>query len=93
MSARKQRRIKVDAKGQKRDYRKEYDSYHGTSEQKARRAARGRARYKAMKEGQVRKGDGKEIDHKDFNPRNNSKRNTRVIARGANRRRQPRHKG
>jgi len=73
----------------KRDYKKEYAATHGTPEGKADRAARGRARYKLMKEGKVKKGDGKEVDHKNFNPEDNSKKNLRVISKKANRKRQP----
>lgn len=76
-----------------RNYRKEYDDYHAKPEQRKRRSARTMARRKAIKEGRVKKGDGKEIDHKDFNPLNNSRGNTRVLSRSANRRRQPQHKG
>lgn len=47
-----------------RDYDKEYREYHGTPEQKKKRAQRGRARYAAEKAGKVSKGDGKEVDHK-----------------------------
>ena len=47
-----------------RDYRKEYDTYHGTAEQKANRAQRNQARAEAEKVGRVSKGDGKEVDHK-----------------------------
>jgi len=46
-----------------RDYKKER-KYDSKPEVKARRAARNRARYKLMKEGKVRKGDGKDVDHK-----------------------------
>lgn len=46
-----------------RDYKKER-AYDGKTEVKARRAARNRARYQLMKEGKVRKGDGKDVDHK-----------------------------
>ena len=42
-----------------------------------------------MKKGLVRKGDGKEIDHKNFNPRDNSAKNLRVVSRSVNRRKQP----
>ena len=42
-----------------------------------------------MKAGRVKKGDGKEVDHKDMNPRNNSRKNLRVVSRTANRKRQP----
>jgi hypothetical protein len=47
-----------------RDYRKEYDNYQGTEEQKKRRAKRNAARNKLKKKGKVRKGDGKDVDHK-----------------------------
>ena len=69
-----------------RDYEKEYREYHGTPEQKKNRASRNAARNKAMKQGRVRKGDGKEIDHRDGNPRNNSPSNLQVMTRTANRR-------
>lgn len=76
-----------------RDYKKEYRDYHGKPEQRKRRSSRTMARYYAKKAGKVRKGDGKEIDHKDFNPNNNSPSNLRVISRKANRKRQPKRKG
>lgn len=46
-----------------RNFRREYDTYQGTEEQKKRRAARNAARAKMMKAGKVRKGDGKDVDH------------------------------
>jgi hypothetical protein len=69
-----------------RDYKKEYREYHGTPEQKKARASRNAARREAMREGRVHKGDGKEVDHKDGNPRNNSPSNLQVLSRRANRR-------
>jgi hypothetical protein len=76
-----------------RDYRKEYDDYHARPEQKKRRAQRNAARRKAMRDGRVRKGDGKELDHVGFHPRGSLARvPTRVTSRSANRRRQPPHK-
>lgn len=68
-----------------RDYGKEYDDYHGMPEQKKRRAARNKARLDALSTGAVRRGDGKEIDHVNNNPRDNSPGNTRVVSRKANR--------
>lgn len=59
--------------------------YNSKPEQKKRRAARGRARYKMEKAGKVRKGDGKDVDHRDGNPNNNSKSNLRVRSKSANR--------
>lgn len=46
-----------------RDYRKEYQSYQGTEEQKANRAKRNKARADMVKAGRVSKGDGKDVDH------------------------------
>tara|TARA_R110000824_G_scaffold39711_8_gene119802 strand:+ start:2247 stop:2537 length:291 start_codon:yes stop_codon:yes gene_type:complete len=45
---------------EKRKYRREYDEYHGTEEQKKRRAARNKAR----RESGLKKGDPREADHK-----------------------------
>lgn len=75
---------------EKRNLRREYDEYHGTPEQIKRRAQRNKARKKAMDEGRVHKGDGKEIDHINA-PRTGSLENvpTRVIGKAANRKRQP----
>ena len=69
----------------KRNYKKEYANYQGSEEQKKRRAARGRSRYKLMKSGKVRIGDGKDVDHKDHNTSNMSSSNLRVQPKGINR--------
>lgn len=68
-----------------RDYKKEYREYHGKPEQIKARSNRVMARRKLAAEGKVRKGDGKEVDHKDGNPMNNSRRNLQVLSRTANR--------
>ena len=75
----------------KRVYRKgtegsEY-SYHASEEQKKNRAARNKARREAIREGRVKKGDGKELDHKVPLSKGGSKStsNTRVTTRKANR--------
>ena len=39
-------------------------TYQASKKQKKNRAARGRARARLMREGKVRKGDGKHVDHK-----------------------------
>jgi hypothetical protein len=78
--------------GRNRDYKKEYRDYHGTKEQLKRRAARNKARKLLAKDGLVKKGDGKEVDHKDFNPRNNNRSNLRVMRASKNRSRQPNKK-
>lgn len=68
-----------------RNYRKEYDDYHGQPDQIKRRAARNKARRFLTKEGRVHKGDGKDVDHKNGNPLDNSSANIRVSDRSANR--------
>lgn len=74
----------------KRNYRKEYDDYHASEEQKMRRAQRNAARRKGIRDGRVRKGDGKELDHVGSHRRGSlANVPTRVTSRAANRRRQP----
>ena len=53
--------------------------------EKKRRAARNKARRQLEAEGRVRKGDGKDVDHRDGNPLNNARGNQRVLARSTNR--------
>jgi hypothetical protein len=48
----------------KRNYKKEYRSYQGKPAQIKRRAKRNAARRKMMRLGRVRKGDGKDVNHK-----------------------------
>lgn len=74
----------------KRNYRKEYDEYHGKPEQIKRRADRVQARRKAERAGRVHKGDGREVDHVGSHRTGRLKNvPTRVVSRSANRRRQP----
>jgi len=72
-----------------RNYRKEYLATHATPKGIADRTARVLARRKLEKEGRVKKGDGKEVDHKNFNPRDDSPKNLRVVSMKTNRSRQP----
>mgnify|MGYP000392104408 CR=1 FL=1 len=72
-----------------RNYRKEYDDYHGTEEQKKRRAARNRARAKAVKKGTVKKGDGKEVHHTKSKRKGKLGGPTRVVSKKTNRKIQP----
>ena len=67
----------------KRDYRKEYDTYHAKPAQKKNRAARNSARAKLN----LKKGDGKEADHKKPLSKggSNSTRNLRAVKRSTNR--------
>jgi len=68
-----------------RDYRAEYDNYHSKPEQRANRSKRVLARRKLEKQGRVHKGDGKDVDHKNGNPQDNSDDNLRVISKSKNR--------
>ena len=68
-----------------RNYDKEYREYQGTAEQKKNRASRNAARAKMIKAGRARKGDGKDVDHSDGNPKNNSLKNLRSTSRSYNR--------
>lgn len=73
-----------------RDYRKEYDDYHGTEEQKKRRAQRNKDRRKAQRAGRVSKGDGKEVHHPDAKRKGKSLGSrTRVVKKSTNRKDQP----
>jgi len=62
-----------------------YEHYQGGPSQIKKRASRNSARRSAEKAGKVRKGDGKDIDHKSGNPMNNSSSNLRVTTAKANR--------
>jgi len=69
----------------KRNYRREYDTYHAKPKQKKRRAQRNSARSKMAKAGKVRKGDGKDVHHKSRNTADNSNSNLSVTSRRSNR--------
>ena len=72
-----------------RNYRREYDQFHGKPEQKKARAARNKARRRVVGAGRITKGDrSKEVDHRDGNPRNNKPSNLRVMSKTANRKKQ-----
>ena len=68
-----------------RNYRREYDTFQGTEQQKKNRAKRNRNRRRALRNGTVRKGDGKDIHHVDGNPNNNHSKNLRVVDKSYNR--------
>lgn len=59
--------------------------YNSKPEQVANRASRNAARAKMEKAGRVSKGDGKDVAHKNNNPRDNSKGNLKVQSKSANR--------
>ena len=68
-----------------RDYKHEYKKFQSSTKAKKDRASRNKARAEAMKDGRVSKGDGKDIDHKNMSPRDNSKGNLRVVSKSKNR--------
>jgi hypothetical protein len=66
-----------------RNYRKEYDNYHSKPEQRANRSSRNKARRKAKKAGYAVA--GKDVDHKNGNPRDNRLSNLSIKSKAANR--------
>lgn len=68
-----------------RNYKKEYQNYHSSSTQKKRRASRNAARAKMEKAGKVSKGDGKDVAHKNGNPKDNKSSNLSVSSKKDNR--------
>lgn len=71
----------------KRDYRREYDKYQGTEERKNARVEQNKARRMAEREGLVKKGDGKDVDHKTPLSKGGktTKSNLRVVDKSTNR--------
>jgi len=68
-----------------RNYAKEYREYHGRPEQIKRRAGRVMARRLMIKKKGKAAVAGKDVDHKDRNPRNNSASNLRIESISKNR--------
>ena len=60
-------------------------SYNSKPSSKKDRASRNAARSMMAKAGKVSKGDGKDVDHKNMNPRQNSKSNLKVVSKSTNR--------
>lgn len=79
----KKRVYKKGAKGS------EYDAYHGTAEQKKRRAERNKARRKAQAAGKVSKGDNKEVHHTKAKRKGKLTGPTKVVSKKYNRSKQP----
>ena len=67
-----------------RDYRSEYKNYHSKPQQRKNRSSRNLAR-RLMKKKLGIKLNGKDVDHKDRNPRNNSLSNLRIRSKSSNR--------
>ncbi len=70
----------------KRNYRREYDQYHGKPKQRAERSSRNKAARKKKCP------KGKEVHHKDGNPKNNKSSNLKCMAKKKNRRIQKRRR-
>ena len=68
-----------------RDYGREYANYHSKPEQRKNRSSRVLARRLMKKKLGAKAVKGKDIDHKDKNPRNNSRGNLRVRTKSSNR--------
>ena len=68
-----------------RNYKREYKTYHAKPKQKKRRAQRNAARSQMVKAGRARKGDGKDVDHKNRNTADNRSKNLRVVSKSKNR--------
>ena len=67
-----------------RDYKSEYNNYHSKPDQKKNRAGRNGAR-RIMKKKYGNSILGRDVDHKDTNPRNNSRGNLRLQSKSFNR--------
>lgn len=68
-----------------RKYALEYANYHSKPKAKKQRARNNKARRIMEKSGKVKKGDGKDVAHKDNNTRNNKKSNLSVQSKSKNR--------
>ena len=70
-----------------RDYRTEYEKYHSRPDQIKNRSERTQARRSANAQGITKKGDGKDLDHRQPLSKggSNSKSNLRVVSQGTNR--------
>jgi len=67
-----------------RNYTSEYKKYQKKQVQKKNRASRNAARNLLMKSGRVKKGDGKDVAHKNGNPRDNRLKNLAVVRKSKN---------
>lgn len=74
-------------KNGKRDYKREYASYHSKPEQRANRSERTVARRESNASGVTSKGDGKDLDHRVPLSKGGSsaKSNLRVVSKSTNR--------
>ena len=69
-----------------RDYKREYEIYQGTEQQKKNRAMRNAARRKMIKAGKAKKGDGKDVAHVvALDKGGSNKSGLRMVSKSANR--------
>ena len=68
-----------------RNYGSEYKKYQSSSKQKKRRASRNTARNRMIAAGKAKRGDGKDVAHKNGNPMDNRRSNLKVIPASKNR--------
>lgn len=75
--------------GYKRDYKQEYKTAKRRKEVASGsggdNASRKRARRKMEKAGKARKGDGKDVHHKNGNPKDNRRGNLKAVSKSSNR--------
>ena len=72
-------------KKKKRNYKREYALYHGKPKQIKRRAQRNKSRRALARAGLVKKGDGKDVHHKNNDVFDQSRSNLRIINKSKNR--------
>lgn len=68
-----------------RNYGSEYKKYQSSSKQKKRRASRNTARNRMIAAGKVKRGDGKDVAHRNGNPMDNRRSNLKVVPSSKNR--------
>ena len=83
--AKKKMNVGGAATAKKRNYAQENTRYKSRPEQVAKRTSRNAARRAAIRQGVAKKGDGKDVDHKNGNPMDNRPANLRVVAAKSNR--------
>ena len=76
-----------------RNYKQENVNFNSRPGEKKRRAGRNAARRKLEAAGRVERGDGRDIDHVDGDPRNNALSNLRITSKRRNRSRNRQGKG
>lgn len=72
-----------------RNYKAEYQKYGKPKKARQERSSRNKARRLMEKAGKVHKGDGRDVDHINFNPMNDRRSNLRVTSKKFNRGRKP----